>query len=178
MNINESSNILSTESILTQALPGPLAVPSGWHSEVLHSSSPIPNDIGTNLLNSNTNVFEKQEEYRTLSTSDAPPMIFSSQNETNRILNEIPSSTNSSISEYNNIPINDITNQGQKTILTTDEQTFIKNIDNQQPPPVVIRKTLPNNVVQYQQNISVRYLQPPTPPPPGPIIIRKYKFLF
>ena len=37
--------------------------------------------------------------------------------------------------------------------------------------PQVIYK--PNNQeVVYKQNIMVRWLQPPTPPPPAPIIIR------
>ena len=37
--------------------------------------------------------------------------------------------------------------------------------------PKVIYK--PNNQeVVYKQNIMVRWLQPPTPPPPAPIIIR------
>jgi hypothetical protein len=41
------------------------------------------------------------------------------------------------------------------------------NINN----PQVIYK--PNNQeVVYKQNIMVRWLQPPTPPPPAPIIIR------
>lgn len=42
--------------------------------------------------------------------------------------------------------------------------------------PQVIYK--PNNQeVVYKQNIMVRWLQPPTPPPPAPIIIRG-KFTF
>ena len=39
------------------------------------------------------------------------------------------------------------------------------------PHPEIITKPNPNPVT-YQQNISVRYLVPPTPPPPGPLIIR------
>lgn len=42
--------------------------------------------------------------------------------------------------------------------------------------PQVIYK--PNNQeVVYKQNIMVRWLQPPTPPPPAPIIIRGKFFI-
>lgn len=37
--------------------------------------------------------------------------------------------------------------------------------------PQIITKPNPDQIT-YQQNISVRYLVPPTPPPPGPLIIR------
>jgi hypothetical protein len=39
------------------------------------------------------------------------------------------------------------------------------------PNPEVIIKPNPDQIT-YQQNIFVRYLVPPTPPPPGPLIIR------
>jgi hypothetical protein len=39
------------------------------------------------------------------------------------------------------------------------------------PNPEIITKPNPNQVT-YKQNVSVRYLVPPTPPPPGPLIIR------
>lgn len=43
---------------------------------------------------------------------------------------------------------------------------------NQDPDP--IRIVRPNNQsVVYKQQVSIRYLQPPTPPPPAPIIIRE-----
>jgi hypothetical protein len=45
------------------------------------------------------------------------------------------------------------------------------------PNPEIITKTNPNQVT-YQQNVSVRYLVPPTPPPPGPLIIRGTKRSF
>jgi len=168
-----------TESILAQALPTSLAAPQGWRSEVLDSSSPIPSDIGTDLINTSSSSFEKYEEYKTLSTTDAPPIIFSSTNEVNRLINEIPSATlnSSSVNEYNNTIIDESLSQEQKRFLTKDQRNLIINNDDQQLPPIIIRKTLPNNTVTYQQNVSVRYLQPPTPPPPGPIIIRKKDFL-
>ena len=63
------------------------------------------------------------------------------------------------------------------TNISLEEQAIIKRVENQQEPPLVVHKQLPNNLVTYQQNISLRYLQPPTPPPPGPIIIRKERTL-
>jgi hypothetical protein len=164
-----------TESILAQALPTTLAAPHGWRSEVLDSSSSIPSDLGMDLINRNSSPFEKTEEYKTLSTNDAPPIIFSSTNEVNRLINEIPSTTVNG-NEYNNTIIDENLNQEQKIFLTKEQRDLIANIDLHESP-LIIRKTLPNNTVTYQQNVSVRYLQPPTPPPPGPIIIRKENFV-
>jgi hypothetical protein len=45
------------------------------------------------------------------------------------------------------------------------------------PNPEIINKPNPNQVT-YQQNVSVRYLVPPTPPPPGPLIIRGTNYYF
>jgi hypothetical protein len=59
-------------------------------------------------------------------------------------------------------------------------QQFIKSHPdlNNDPNPEIITKSNPNHVT-YQQNVSVRYLVPPTPPPPGPLIIRgtNYSYL-
>lgn len=170
-----NSTLLPTsETILSQALPGVLATPSGWRSDVVGSSSSSFSESATNFINDNstsTNYFEKHEEYKTLNAVDAPPIIFSSSNnETNRIVNEIPSSSilpsttisTCSTNEYNNTAICDSSIQDQNIHLKHDQQE-----------PLIIRKTLPNNTVKYEQNVSVRYLQPPSPPPPGPLIIRK-----
>ncbi|KAI0981689.1 hypothetical protein GJ496_001763 [Pomphorhynchus laevis] len=39
-------------------------------------------------------------------------------------------------------------------------------------PPLVVNKPNLQNVV-FKQPVSIRYLKPPTPPPPGPIVIRE-----
>ena len=170
-----NNQLPSTDSILAQALPSALAAPQGWRSEVLDSSSPIPTDSNTDFINTNSNGFERHEEYKTLSTNDAPPIIFSSSNEVNRLINEIPSATVNG-SEYNTTSDESLI-QEQRAYITKQQSHLIANSLDQQQPPIVVRKTLPNNTVTYQQNVSVRYLQPPTPPPPGPIIIRKNNFL-
>ncbi|CAF1637726.1 unnamed protein product [Adineta ricciae] len=48
---------------------------------------------------------------------------------------------------------------------------------NYDPSPQIIRKTVdPNHQpVVYKQQIAVRYLCPPTPPPPAPLIIREVR---
>ena len=43
---------------------------------------------------------------------------------------------------------------------------------NQDPDPITVRKANNQNIV-YKQQVNIRYLQPPTPPPPAPIIIRE-----
>jgi hypothetical protein len=47
----------------------------------------------------------------------------------------------------------------------------VPNANNPTGNPQVIYKPNTQEVV-YKQNIMVRWLQPPTPPPPAPIIIR------
>ena len=43
---------------------------------------------------------------------------------------------------------------------------------NFDPNPQIIRKNA-NDAVTYKQEVAVRYLRPPTPPPPGPLIIKE-----
>jgi hypothetical protein len=44
------------------------------------------------------------------------------------------------------------------------------SVGNALPPQVIYK---PNNQeINYKQNIFIRWLKPPTPPPPAPIIIR------
>ncbi|CAF1475230.1 unnamed protein product [Didymodactylos carnosus] len=45
---------------------------------------------------------------------------------------------------------------------------------NYDPHPEMVHR--PNlNHITYKQDVAVRYLQPPTPPPPGPIVIREIR---
>jgi hypothetical protein len=185
--IDDDSNLFSTsESLIAQAIPASLAAPKGWHSEVVESSSSISNDIGTNVINRTKSSIQNHGEYKTLSTHDAPPMIFCSNDEANRIVNEISSSNlfpstniSSMTSESSNKLARSTSTQEQKVFSTRDQQSSIINVEHQEQPPIVVHKKSSNNDVTYQQKISVRYLQPPTPPPPAPIIIRnKYKSFF
>ena len=58
-----------------------------------------------------------------------------------------------------------------------EEQEIIRRIEHEQPPPMIVHRKLANNLVTYHQNVSVRYLRPPSPPPPGPLIIRNEALL-
>jgi hypothetical protein len=51
-------------------------------------------------------------------------------------------------------------------------ESSVTNSINQDPDPIHIMKPNTQNVV-YKQQVNIRYLQPPTPPPPAPIIIRE-----
>jgi hypothetical protein len=61
----------------------------------------------------------------------------------------------------------------QQTMNDNEYEQFISNHSElyNDPNPEIIIKPNPDQIT-YQQNISVRYLVPPTPPPPGPLIIR------
>ena len=45
---------------------------------------------------------------------------------------------------------------------------------NQDPNPEHIRRHN-NDRITYQQDVAIRYLQPPTPPPPAPVIVREIR---
>ncbi|CAF0885972.1 unnamed protein product [Rotaria sordida] len=49
---------------------------------------------------------------------------------------------------------------------------YLREINCQDIPPVKVVKPNKQNIV-YRKEIRIRYLQPPTPPPPAPIIIRE-----
>lgn len=46
---------------------------------------------------------------------------------------------------------------------------------NYDPNPIVIRKQIPMEMPTYKQQVIVRYLRPPTPPSPGPLIIKEVR---
>jgi hypothetical protein len=48
---------------------------------------------------------------------------------------------------------------------------------NDDPNPEVIHK-VNNQPIEYSQDIQVRYLRPPTPPPPGDLIIKQENVIF
>lgn len=83
---------------------------------------------------------------------------------------------NNSASSFSNIPpINRLTPQPMRPpsppILGFPNISNTQNTLSGDNSPQVIYKQN-NQEVVYKQNIMVRWLQPPTPPPPAPIIIR------
>ncbi|UJR22797.1 hypothetical protein I4U23_025828 [Adineta vaga] len=55
---------------------------------------------------------------------------------------------------------------------TVSAEHYLHQINSLDNPPVKVVKPNSQNVV-YKKEIRIRYLQPPTPPPPAPIIIRE-----
>ena len=49
---------------------------------------------------------------------------------------------------------------------------YLHQIDRLDNPPIKVVKSSTQNLV-YHKDIHIRYLQPPTPPLPAPIIIRE-----
>ncbi|CAF1456067.1 unnamed protein product [Adineta ricciae] len=74
--------------------------------------------------------------------------------------------------------VNGFTNE---TVIETHsvEETnrFLERTANicRDPDPIVIRKTVADRPVTYQQRVLVRYLQPPPAPAPGPLIIKEVR---
>lgn len=166
----------TSDSILKQSLPAALAAPAGWRSEVVQSSS----TTNSQLNQMQTNLVDRHDEYTTMNSYDAPPMIYSSTSEAHRAVDEIPSTailssrTFSPKYDYGQATLNSNTIRERNDYISENQSTSIlQNTNTEQPPPLVLHKKLANDQITYQQNISVKYLQPPTPPPPGPIIIRE-----
>jgi len=174
------------ETIIPQAIPPPLAAPAGWRSEIVYSNSPIPTDTEVNLVRTNNtfqNNYSVHNTTNTFNTSQtdqlASSFINNNNNEyINRSIDEnlIHQRQSAFTEQQQQNRIHTIEHQQQSLLTEQQQQRIINNVVHQQPPPVIVRKTLPNNVVTYEQNVSVRYLKPPTPPPPGPLIIRKSQF--
>jgi hypothetical protein len=177
--MKNSNTTPSTDVILARSLPVELAAPEGWHSEIIESSSSAIIDDGTRTRTfaANDNISTQQEEYRTSNTTDTSSMLFSSSSQVDQFINQLTTSP-TQINITNNYQEQSIgdhhaAHEQQTFISQAQQQSLIENIEHQQPPPLIIHKKLPNNQVTYQQNVSLKYLQPPSPPPPGPIIIRK-----
>lgn len=51
-------------------------------------------------------------------------------------------------------------------------ENLAQHVLNHDPEPEVIYRDNPEKLV-YVQKVGVRYLKPPTPPPPGPLVIRE-----
>ncbi|CAF1295087.1 unnamed protein product [Didymodactylos carnosus] len=56
-----------------------------------------------------------------------------------------------------------------QSLVSPDMRYYPINVDPN--PELIVRSN--GQRVKYRQDVSIRYLRPPTPPPPGPIIIRE-----
>ncbi|UJR27899.1 hypothetical protein I4U23_009161 [Adineta vaga] len=75
---------------------------------------------------------------------------------------------------YINIKNNIDNNNDNNSILSEYKQVLHTHPDvHNDPNPEIVSQTNPERPITYEQNISLRYLIPPTPPPPGPLIIRE-----
>lgn len=74
--------------------------------------------------------------------------------------------------------MNNATISGHEMDRLANHQTISTALDhypiNQDPNPEHIRRGNQERIT-YRQDVAVRYLQPPTPPPPGPIIVREIR---
>lgn len=82
--------------------------------------------------------------------------------------------------EISSVMVNRALSPSVSSQYTIDNQEYEQLLRNHSdvyhdPNPEIIRKPNPDHVT-YQQNVSIRYLVPPTPPPPGPLIIRGEHF--
>lgn len=171
-------NTISTKTdlIIAQSLPAPLTAPVGWHSEIIDPNTPLDIDNQINLINTNNNYqgYNTNSNYQEYNTNNNYQEYNTINKFNTSAIGQSSSEYLNNNTEYLNASINENAIDRYQSQFTDEQQRNIVNIvENQQPPPLIVRKTLPNNSVTYRQNVSVRYLKPPTPPPPGPLIIRK-----
>ena len=92
--------------------------------------------------------------------------------------NDIGSLANQGHADLNNLNL-----QAEELVEEYDENGDVVNVNvpyynanssiNQDPNPLRIVKQNNQQNIIYKQQVNIRYLQPPTPPPPAPIIIRE-----
>ena len=109
-----------------------------------------PNDRPTNLRRSHRVTFEDQDAERLSTRTKSEPFLTDASHHYQNISSSAsPSPLDGTLGEkVTKIPL---------------------NFD---PEPEVIYRDNPNKLV-YVQKVGVRYLKPPTPPPPGPLVIRE-----
>jgi hypothetical protein len=121
-------------------------------------------------------------ELKNTSTSSSSASV--NQQRLPSILKKTPTNQNSQTKHHVTIrehyPTNELNqtissqqiNDDNQHILSHYQQFIQKHPDlNNDPNPEIITKSNPDQIT-YKQNISILYLVPPTPPPPGPLIIR------
>ncbi|CAF4507153.1 unnamed protein product [Rotaria socialis] len=65
-----------------------------------------------------------------------------------------------------------IVNRQKSLSRSSSGMNYLQRIDTADNPPVKVVKPNTQDLI-YKKEIRIRYLQPPTPPPPAPIIIRE-----
>lgn len=76
---------------------------------------------------------------------------------------------------YHTQSVNNLAGEATQSAFSIQDSNFVastSSLINQDPSPIRVLKPANTSLV-YKQQVSVRYLQPPTPPPAAPIIIRE-----
>ena len=135
---------MNADAVVERILPRSLITSVKWHSEFIDDNAPISiaNHRHEETYGDEERIIESAEIYRVPAMATPIPTV-----------HHVDVSVGSAHT-------------------TEEEHEIIRRIEHQQPPPMIVHRKLANNLVTYQQNISVRYLRPPTPPAPGPLIIR------
>jgi hypothetical protein len=145
--MSESKIETASYSTTVEHRSSPIVISSLSNDEVFHTTQ--------NLSHSDMNLSEDKylEEYY-------PPSIMDLNNN---------SCTHLATSQHC-LSTNAIDQSVNQTISTDINQYPL----NQDPVPEHIRRHN-NDRITYRQDVAIRYLQPPTPPPPGPVIVREIR---
>jgi hypothetical protein len=135
-------------------------------------------DVTSTSSASTHSSFSEMNSYSNLQKSTSVPSILKKANSSNNISQNLQTKHHVTIREYQSpIQIDQPTfsssiNNANNQILSDYQQVLHTHPGvHDDPNPEIVSKPNPDQVT-YEQNISVRYLVPPTPPPPGPLIIR------
>ncbi|CAF0833651.1 unnamed protein product [Rotaria sp. Silwood1] len=168
-----STNVLPKEQMMNESYyQNDVKQTHGY--DQMNTMNTTSNQSLSNGIESKTNGSSNYE--RSLSTSSLTSILKKSNNNNNGNSQTKPRVTireQYPTNEFNQVVSSQQTNQDDQRILSEYQQLIQNYPDlNNDPNPQMIRK--PNSdEITYQQNVSVRYLVPPTPPPPGPLIIRE-----
>ncbi|CAF1114019.1 unnamed protein product, partial [Didymodactylos carnosus] len=186
---SSSTNVLNTNvsSNIDPSISSLISAPPGWQTERISNHS-----TGSRNYINTTNEVLHPPVITTTNVVTSPTATTSWRTDNIRSTNGLSLPTSSQY--YSNVvdqrqsrlrsfsadshrsssPWNTI-NSTQAPLITSSSHSSIRNLVHSQQPPLIIRKHLPNDLVTYKQNVSVRFLKPPTPPPPGPVIIREVR---
>ncbi|CAF1362034.1 unnamed protein product [Rotaria sordida] len=132
-----------------------------------------------NGMESNNNL--KSNLQKSQSSSSITSILKKPNNNNNNNNNNENSQTKHRVTIREQYPTNEFNQTLSSQQINNDDQRILAEYQqimqnrpdlHNDPNPQMITKPNPDQVT-YQQNVSIRYLVPPTPPPPGPLIIRE-----
>ncbi|CAF0820471.1 unnamed protein product [Didymodactylos carnosus] len=154
-------NFINTTNDILQ--PSITTTTTGFTNKSLATFNTSPSSAKNTIIEQDNRLNQPEITTTAIRSSSISPQFYNNHGEQQC---RIRSTSNDSYNSF-------IHGSDQLPLVTEASQSSRTDLVHFQQPPLVIKKRLQNDLITYRQNISVRFLKPPTPPPPGPIIIRE-----